>query len=78
MDSAGHGQIRVTRLQGVWTMIPKGERETEVSYEMQADPAGEIPAWLANRFVIDAPMITLKTLRAVAERQGVHADEPIQ
>jgi len=72
------GQVRVTRLQGVWQMMPKGERETEVTYEMQADPAGDIPAWLANQFVIDAPMITLKTLRAVAERQGGHAPEPIQ
>ncbi|MEE1920679.1 START domain-containing protein [Pseudomonas sp. 148P] len=72
------GQTRVTRLQGLWTMIPKGQRQTEVTYEMQADPAGDIPAWLANQFVIDAPMITLKTLRAVAERQGIHADDPIQ
>ena len=76
------GQIRVTQLHGVWRMVPKGERETEVTYEMQADPAGDIPAWLANQFVIDAPLITLKTLRAVAERQGIHSaddsKEPIQ
>lgn len=72
------GQVRVTRLQGLWQMVPKGERETEVTYEMEADPAGDIPAWLANQFVIDAPMITLKTLRAVAERQGIHTETPIQ
>ncbi|MDU9394101.1 START domain-containing protein [Pseudomonas sp. zfem002] len=72
------GQIRVTRLQGTWQMIPKGARQTEVTYEMRADPAGDIPAWLANQFVIDAPMITLKTLRAVAERQGVVSPTPIQ
>ena len=73
------GQIRVTQLQGTWRMIPKGERETEVTYELQAEPAGDIPAWLANRFVIDAPTITLKTLRAVAERQGIHStDEPTE
>ena len=71
-------QIRVTRLQGLWRMIPKSEQETEVIYEMQADPAGDIPGWLANQFVIDAPMITLKTLRAVAERQGIRTGEPIQ
>jgi hypothetical protein len=28
-----------------------------------------VPGWLANRFVVDAPMVTLRTLRAVAERQ---------
>lgn len=76
------GQVRVTQLQGLWKMVPKGERETEVTYELQAEPAGDIPAWLANKFVIDAPLITLKTLRAVAERQGIRTTDdtaqPIQ
>lgn len=66
-------RIRVEQLQGVWQMVPKGDRQTEVTYQLQAEPAGDIPAWLANRFVIDAPMVTLKTLRAVAERQGGHS-----
>ncbi|MNF14250.1 hypothetical protein D3C80_2163940 [compost metagenome] len=61
--------IRVRRLQGEWIMRPLGERETEVTYQLQADPAGDVPGWLANRFVVDAPMVTLRTLRAVAERQ---------
>ena len=73
------GQIRITQLQGLWKMAPRSERETEVTYELQAEPAGDIPAWLANRFVIDAPTISLKTLRAVAERQAVQpADETAQ
>lgn len=63
------GLIRVRRLQGEWIMRPLGERETEVTYQLQADPAGDVPGWLANRFVVDAPMVTLRTLRAVAERQ---------
>jgi hypothetical protein len=67
------GLIRVEQLEGIWQMVPKGEHETEVTYQLQAEPAGDIPSWLANRFVIDAPMVTLKTLRAVAERQGVHS-----
>jgi hypothetical protein len=70
MEPVIPGLIRVEQLQGVWQMVPKGERETEVTYQLQAEPAGDIPSWLANRFVIDAPMVTLKTLRAVAERQG--------
>ncbi|KDN98305.1 START domain-containing protein [Pseudomonas donghuensis] len=64
------GQIRVRQLKGLWTLVPKGEHLTEVTYELQADPAGDIPSWLANQFVLDAPTITLRTLRAVAERQG--------
>ncbi|MCE5981726.1 START domain-containing protein [Pseudomonas wadenswilerensis] len=64
------GQIRVRQLKGLWTFVPKGEQLTEVTYELQADPAGDIPSWLANQFVLDAPVISLRTLRAVAERQG--------
>ncbi len=73
MEPVVPGLIRVKQLQGVWQMVPKGERETEVTYQLQAEPAGDIPSWLANRFVIDAPMVTLKTLRAVAEHQGGHS-----
>ncbi|MGH8382217.1 START domain-containing protein [Pseudomonas sp.] len=67
------GLIRVRQLKGLWTLVPKGEQLTEVTYQLQAEPAGDIPSWLANQFVIDAPMVSLRTLRAVAERQGVRA-----
>lgn len=63
------GRIRVQRLAGEWIMKPLGERETEVTYQLRADPAGDVPGWLANRFVVDAPVVTLRTLRAVAQRQ---------
>ncbi|UZE31477.1 START domain-containing protein [Pseudomonas asplenii] len=65
------GLIRVRQLNGLWKMLPKGDGVTEVTYQLQAEPAGDIPSWLANQFVVDAPMVSLKTLRAVAERQGI-------
>ncbi|MFJ3483031.1 START domain-containing protein [Pseudomonas sp. NPDC090202] len=73
MEPPVPGMIRVEQLQGVWMMVPKGERDTEVTYQLKAEPAGYIPPWLANRFVTDIPMKTLKVLRAVAERQGGHS-----
>lgn len=63
------GLIRVQHLSGTWILKPLGERKTEVTYQLKADPAGDVPGWLANRFVVDAPVVTLRTLRAVAERQ---------
>ncbi|TDF80854.1 START domain-containing protein [Pseudomonas sp. H9] len=68
------GLIRVSQLKGLWTLVPKGEQLTEVTYQLEADPAGDIPSWLANQFVIDAPMVSLRTLRAVAERQGLRPE----
>lgn len=69
------GLIRVSQLKGLWTLVPKGDQLTEVTYQLQAEPAGDIPSWLANQFVIDAPMVSLRTLRAVAERQGVGEED---
>ncbi len=63
------GLIRVQHLSGEWIMKPLGARMTEVTYQLEADPAGDVPGWLANRFVVDTPLVTLRTLRAVAERQ---------
>jgi hypothetical protein len=67
--------IRVSQLKGLWTLVPKGKQLTEVTYQLEAEPAGDIPSWLANQFVIDAPMVSLRTLRAVAERQGAAATQ---
>lgn len=63
------GLIRVRHLSGKWRMKPLGERVTEVTYQLQAAPAGDAPSWLANRFMVDTAVVTLRTLRAVAERQ---------
>ncbi|MFR0693451.1 START domain-containing protein [Enterobacterales bacterium AE_CKDN230030158-1A_HGKHYDSX7] len=65
------GRIRVPSLSGTWQMIPRGPSLTEVTYEMQGEPGGSVPSWLANQFVVDAPFESLRTLRVVAEHQGV-------
>lgn len=65
------GRIRVPVLSGTWQMIPKGPKLTEVTYQMRAEPGGSVPSWLANQFVVDAPLATLRTLKVVAEHQGI-------
>ncbi|WP_248746126.1 START domain-containing protein [Pseudomonas sp. MWU12-2037] len=69
------GQIRVSQMKGTWTMHPESDTQTRVTYELQAEPAGDIPSWLANQFVVDAPMVSLRTLRVVAEHQGIRDAE---
>ncbi|MDF3935802.1 START domain-containing protein [Pseudomonas citronellolis] len=67
------GQIRVPILAGLWSLAPLADGRTRVVYQMRAEPGGSVPSWLANDFVVDAPLDTLRTLRAVAERQGPRA-----
>ncbi|CAD5110126.1 START domain-containing protein [Zestomonas carbonaria] len=62
------GEIRVPRLVGEWRMTPKGQGVTEVIYQVQTEPGGSIPSWLANSFVVDAPFNTLNALRDKAEK----------
>ncbi|WP_339082992.1 START domain-containing protein [Pseudomonas sp. TMP9] len=62
------GLVRVSKVEGFWTFTPRGD-EIEVVYQVHSDPGGNVPAWLANTFVVDAPFNTLLGLRELAEQQ---------
>lgn len=61
--------VRVSQLSGEWRLMPKGHGVTEVTYQVQSEPGGSIPSWLANSFVVENPFNTLKGLRAMAEKR---------
>ena len=56
--------VRVTELEGKWLLKQVSDTSVHILYETSADPAGSIPAWLANAFVVDQPFNTLKNLRS--------------
>lgn len=53
---------------GIWkvTVLPLGK--LEIIFEMQLDPGGNIPAWMANMFVDDSPYHTLLKLKEVIQK----------
>ena len=57
--------VRVTELNGSWTLAQETPTLLHIVYETSADPAGDVPAWLANAFVVDQPFNTLKNLRSI-------------
>ena len=61
--------VRVPQAAGYWKLTPRDSGELEVIYELHAEPGGSVPAWLANRFVVESPFQTLKQLRRLAEEQ---------
>ena len=61
------GFIRVSKVEGLWKLTPKGDG-IEVIYEAHTEPGGSVPSWLANSFVVDAPFNTLEALRRLAEQ----------
>jgi hypothetical protein len=64
------GVVRVTRLEGFWTLEDKGNGYIEVVQQVAAEPGGSIPAWLANSSVVDAPYNTLYNLKKHVESQN--------
>ena len=62
------GFVRVAQVDGFWKLVPKGDNQTEVTYQVHTEPGGSVPSWLANKFVVDAPFNTLKALKDHAEK----------
>jgi len=54
--------VRMTVAVGYWILTPTAEG-TDLEYSFLADPAGNIPVWLANQFIVDNPLKTIKGLR---------------
>jgi len=61
------GFVRVAQVDGFWKFTPKGEGQVEVVYQVHTEPGGDVPSWLANKFVVDAPFNTLEALKKLAE-----------
>jgi hypothetical protein len=61
------GFVRVPRVDGEWHLKPLDQGMVEVTYEVHTEPGGSVPSWLANSFVVDAPLQTLKALKALVD-----------
>ncbi len=64
--------VRVTNIRGGWTIEPGPDgKGSLVRYEMQSDPGGRIPAWLANRAQRDAAANLVRAmLKRALEKNG--------
>ena len=57
--------IRMVKGHGYWSLEDAGLDRVKIIYEFRPDPAGLIPAWLANSVVVNNPYETLMNLREV-------------
>lgn len=58
---------RVQNVKGGWRFTPLQDGKTRVEYEVMVDPGGKIPAWLVNRFALDVPYNTVKSMHKVVQ-----------
>lgn len=59
------GLVRVQYLRGTWILNDIGAGKTKVTYQVHSDPGGNIPDWLVNTMITEAPTTTLANLHKV-------------
>ncbi len=57
------GLVRLTRSDGYWLLTPKADGKVHIYQQVDADPGGGVPAWLANGAVVDTPFTSFVNLR---------------
>lgn len=64
--------VRISRGKGFWEVTENDTGTLDLIFQMQVDPGGSIPSWLANMFVVDTPYNTLVELKRLMadERYG--------
>ncbi len=67
--------VRMPNLTGFYRLTYVSDTRTRVVYQVNADPGGMLPEWLAKLSSRDLPLVTLQKLRKqVRETQGKYDD----
>ena len=61
--------VRIRNAKGKWQFTPKEDGKIEVIYQFYADPAGSLPNWIINLFIVGGPYETFINLKAKIEGQ---------
>jgi ribosome-associated toxin RatA of RatAB toxin-antitoxin module len=56
--------IRIREGSGFWELEEDDSNNVKVTYQFHGEPGGDIPAWLANSFVVTQPFQTLQNLKS--------------
>ncbi|QQS30140.1 MAG: START domain-containing protein [Sphingobacteriales bacterium] len=56
-------KVRVPRFSGLWQASPKPNGMVEIIYQLESDPGGSLPDWLANSTATDIPYYTLLEMK---------------
>jgi hypothetical protein len=56
--------VRIRHGSGFWDLKEDDRKNVTVTYQFHGEPGGDIPSWLANRFVVSHPYETLMNLKS--------------
>lgn len=63
------GVVRIKRLDGFVHLKAISAHRTHVTYQVDADPGGSIPSWLAKMITREIPIKTIKALRKQIKKE---------
>ncbi len=65
------GVVRMENLRGTYRLKALGARQTRIEYEVDADPGGRLPRWIARLATKRLPIYTIRNLgKQVARTRG--------
>lgn len=59
------GYVRIQQVQGLWTLTPLDAGRIRIEYRGQADPAGKLPRFIADKVALKATLSTFQQLSVV-------------
>ena len=59
--------VRIKKYWQKWTIMPAGAGKVHLILEGFVDPAGDVPAWLANLAITNSPLNMLRKIRETLE-----------
>lgn len=72
------GVVRMTNLSGHYRLVRKGPHKTHVTFEVDADPGGALPAFVVKWASRDIPIKTIKALREQSKDMGGRRGELVK
>jgi hypothetical protein len=72
------GVVRMRRLQGYFRIEALDAKRTRVTYEVDADPGGLLPRWMAKLATRTMPLKTIRRMRAQVTRTAGWYDDQIR
>jgi hypothetical protein len=62
-------RVRIPLVEGFWHFIPQDSGGTKVVYQSMVDPGGDVPLWLVNLTVTEAPFKTVLNMHEQLQQE---------
>ena len=62
------GKIRVPRSVAEWKLVPLTNKTTQITYTLDIDPGGSLPAWLVNFATVEGPYLSFIKMKELLQK----------